>query len=130
MRYVEVKSEAQLEVQSLHRVRERLVAERTALINQLRSLMLERGITVPQGRCKLERHLPSENCAPKRRARGIQSPMLLRPKRLDLRLERGFDRPVRRLNSDHARPGIGDTASLADAFDLCTLLREFASAQD
>jgi transposase len=58
MRYVEVKSEAQLEVQSLHRVRERLVAERTALINQLRSLMLERGITVPQGRCKLERHLP------------------------------------------------------------------------
>ena len=34
MRYVEIKSEAQLEVQSLHRVRGRLVAERTALINQ------------------------------------------------------------------------------------------------
>jgi transposase len=33
MRYVEIKSEAQLEVQSLHRVRGRLVAERTALIN-------------------------------------------------------------------------------------------------
>jgi hypothetical protein len=33
-------------------------------------------------------------------------------------LERGFDRPVRRLNGDHARPGIGDTASLADALDL------------
>src|SRR2546430_12823280 len=58
MRYVEIKSEAQLEVQSLHRVRGRLVAERTALINQLRALMLERGIAVPQGRCKLERHLP------------------------------------------------------------------------
>jgi transposase len=58
MRYVGIKSEAQLEVQSLHRVRGRLVAERTALINQLRALMLERGITVPQGRCKLERHLP------------------------------------------------------------------------
>ena len=43
MRYVEIKSEAQLEVQSLHRVRGRLVAERTALINQLRALMLERG---------------------------------------------------------------------------------------
>jgi transposase len=56
MRYVGIKSEAQLEVQSLHRVRGRLVAERTALINQLRALMLERGI--PQGRCKLERHLP------------------------------------------------------------------------
>jgi transposase len=30
-------------------VRGRLVAERTALINQLRALMLERGIAVPQG---------------------------------------------------------------------------------
>src|SRR5258708_17732052 len=49
MRYVEIKSEAQLEVQSLHRVRGRLVAERTALINQLRALMLERGIAVAQG---------------------------------------------------------------------------------
>src|SRR5262249_61787566 len=47
------------------------------------------------------------------------------PKPLDLRLERGFDRPVRRLNGDHARPGIGDTASLADALDLRPLLREF-----
>jgi transposase len=48
MRYVGIKSEAQLEVQSLHRVRGRLVAERTALINQLRALLLERGITVPR----------------------------------------------------------------------------------
>src|SRR6266446_2769933 len=62
--------------------------------------------------------------------RPIQPPMVLWPKPLDLRLERGFDRPVRRLNGDHARPGIGDTASLADALDLRTLLREFASAQD
>ena len=43
---------------SWHRVRGRLVAERTALINQLRALMLERGITVPQGRRKFERYLP------------------------------------------------------------------------
>jgi len=62
--------------------------------------------------------------------RPIQPPMLLWPKPLDLRLERGFDRPIRRLYADHARPGIGDTASLADALDLRTLLREFASAQD
>ena len=54
---------------------------------------------------------------------------MLWSKPLDLRLERGFDRPVGRLNGDHARPGIGDTASLADALDLCTLHREFASAQ-
>src|SRR5262245_2482675 len=62
--------------------------------------------------------------------RPIQRPTLLWPKPLDLRLERGLDRPVRRLNGDHARPGIGDTASLADALNLRTLLREFASAQD
>jgi transposase len=58
MRFVEIKSEAQLEVQSLHRVCGRLVAERTAVINQLRALLLERGITVPQGRRKVERLLP------------------------------------------------------------------------
>ena len=59
----------------------------------------------------------------------IQPRILLWPKPLDLRLERGFDRPVRRLNGNHARPGIGDTASLADALDLRTLLGKFASAQ-
>src|SRR5918995_3035069 len=35
MRFVELKSEAQLDLQSLHRARDRLVGERTALINQL-----------------------------------------------------------------------------------------------
>src|SRR4029450_13717100 len=58
MRFVVLRSEVQLEVQSLHRVRGRLVAARTALINQLRALLLERGITAPQGRRKLERLLP------------------------------------------------------------------------
>jgi transposase len=54
MRFVELKSEAQLDMQSLHRARDRLVGERTALINQLRAFLLERGIVVPQGRRKLE----------------------------------------------------------------------------
>lgn len=57
MRFVELKSESQLDVQTLHRARDRLVGERTALINQLRAVLLERGITVPQGRRKLEQHL-------------------------------------------------------------------------
>src|SRR6201993_5602521 len=57
MRFVPLKSEAQLDVQTLHRARDRLVGERTALINQLRAVLLERGITVPQGRRKLEQHL-------------------------------------------------------------------------
>src|SRR6201997_5772011 len=57
MRFVELKSEEQLDMQTLHRARDRLVGERTALINQLRAVLLERGITIPQGRRKLEKHV-------------------------------------------------------------------------
>ena len=39
-----------IDVQALHRARERLVAERTALINQMRALLLERGVVLRQGR--------------------------------------------------------------------------------
>ena len=49
MRFVPVKSEAQSDVQALHRARARLIAERTALIDHLRALLLERGI------CKRDR---------------------------------------------------------------------------
>jgi transposase len=53
MRFVDLKSDEQLDMQSLHRVRDRLVGERTALVNQIRAVLLERGITIPQGRRKL-----------------------------------------------------------------------------
>ena len=49
MRFVPIKTDDQLDLQSLHRVRERWVVRRTAVINQIRGLLLERGITVPQG---------------------------------------------------------------------------------
>jgi transposase len=39
MRFVELKSEEQLDMQTLHRARDRLVSERTALINQLRAVL-------------------------------------------------------------------------------------------
>src|ERR1700748_1885297 len=57
MRFVDLKSQEQLDMQTLHRARDRLVGERTALINQIRAILLERGIVVPQGRGKLERDL-------------------------------------------------------------------------
>ena len=53
MRFVELKSEEQLDVQTLHRVRDRLVSERTSLTNQIRSLLLERGHIVAQGHARL-----------------------------------------------------------------------------
>src|SRR5438105_9095726 len=57
MRFVEMKTEAQLDMQTLHRSRDRLVGERTALINQLRAILMERGIVAPQGKRKLEQFL-------------------------------------------------------------------------
>ena len=53
MRFVALKSEEQLDMQSLHRARDRSVGEQTSLMNQLRAVLLERGIVVPQGRAKL-----------------------------------------------------------------------------
>jgi transposase len=57
MRFVDLKSQDQLDMQTLHRSRDRLVGERTALTNQLRAILLERGIVAPKGRRKLEEFL-------------------------------------------------------------------------
>jgi transposase len=54
MRFVPIKSDDQLDMQSLHRVRERWVTRRPAVMNQIRGLLLERGVTVPKGRLHLE----------------------------------------------------------------------------
>lgn len=54
MRFVDLKSEKQLDLQTLHRVRSRLVAERTSLINQARAILLERGVIFPAGRRNFE----------------------------------------------------------------------------
>jgi transposase len=48
-RFVPAKTNEQLDLQALHRVRSRLVSERTAVINQIRGFLLERGIIVRQG---------------------------------------------------------------------------------
>ena len=47
-RCVPAKTDEQLDLQALHRVRYRLVGQRTAIINQIRSFLLEHGITVRQ----------------------------------------------------------------------------------
>lgn len=49
MRFVTVKSTTQQDILSLHRVRERLVKNRTALANEIRGLLLEFGYIIPQG---------------------------------------------------------------------------------
>ena len=53
MRFVALKSEEQLDMQTLHRARDQAVRERTSLMDQLRAVLLERGVIVPQGRARL-----------------------------------------------------------------------------
>jgi transposase len=64
MRFVELKSQDQLDIQTLHRARERLVGERTALMNQVRAVLLERGIVVAKGKRKLAEALGALTDAP------------------------------------------------------------------
>jgi len=58
MRFVPLKTLEQLDLQAFHRVRERLVTRRTAVINQIRAFLLERGLVLRQGRAYLARVLP------------------------------------------------------------------------
>jgi transposase len=58
MKFVATKSADQLDLQALHRVRERLVGQRTGIINQIRAFLLERGIAVRQGLHSLRAELP------------------------------------------------------------------------
>jgi transposase len=59
MRFVPIKTDDQLDLQALHRVRDRLVHRRTALINQIRGFLLERGITFAKGPANLRQQMPS-----------------------------------------------------------------------
>src|SRR5437764_4865088 len=58
MRFVPIKTEDQLDLQALHRVRDRLVARRTSVINQIRAFLLERGISFRKGPPSLRRQMP------------------------------------------------------------------------
>ena len=58
MKFVATKTAEQLDLQALHRVRERLVSQRTGIINQIRAFLLERGIAVRQGQRFLRAELP------------------------------------------------------------------------
>jgi transposase len=117
MRFIELKSCEQLDVQSLHRVRDRLVGERTALLNQLRAVLMERGITIVQGRRKLEQALAvilaGEEVRLSQRVRGLLEDMMAEWRQLDRRIEAFDDEFAALAKTDEAArrlvsiPGIG-----------------------
>jgi len=92
MKFVATKTAEQLDLQALHRVRERLVSQRTGIVNQIRAFLLERGIAVRQGLRFLRIELPRILAAPPE----VLSPRMVHTiedlagdwRRLDERIER------------------------------------------
>lgn len=58
MRFVAIKSVEQLENQSIHRIRSQSIKNRTALVNQIRGLLLEQGIDIAAGRKNVLKSIP------------------------------------------------------------------------
>jgi transposase len=91
MKFVATKTADQLDLQALHRVRERLVSQRTGVVNQIRAFLLERGIAVRQGQRFLRAELPRILATPP----DVLSPRMVRVteelagdwRRLDERIE-------------------------------------------
>lgn len=59
MRAVPLRSIEQIDVQSMHRVRQRLLEQRNGMTNQIRGLLLDRGIAIPQGLYPLRTSVPT-----------------------------------------------------------------------
>ena len=140
MRFVELKTQEQLDIQTLHRVRSRLVAERRSLINQLRAILLERGTIFPAGRRKLELGidalLADEDTTLSPRLRQLVDELRAEWRELDTRVEAlngefvelaRNDAAARRLtsipgvgvlNATALIAAVGDASSFAKARDL------------
>jgi transposase len=107
MRFVDLKSEEQLDLQSLHRVRSRLVAARTTLMNQLRAILLERGILIAKGRRRLEQVLHELLADPDLAISGRMRQLVT-----DMRAEwAGLDRRIEALNGEFVERARTDAAA-------------------
>lgn len=105
MRFVALKSEDQLDHQTLHRLRDRLVAERTSLMNQIRSILIERGIAIAKGRRRLAAALDdalADGAALSARMVGLIGVMAGRLRELDARIAGFDDEFAARARSDEA----------------------------
>ena len=142
MKFVATKTADQLDLQALHRVRERLVGQRTGIINQIRAFLLERSIAVRRGIRFLRAELPRILAMPP----DVLSPRMVRIvedlardwRRLDERVE-GLSNEIEIIARQDAGcerlmsvPGIGPIISSAmvaaiGAGDVFTKGRDFAA---
>ena len=142
MKFVATKTADQLDLQALHRVRERLVSQRTGIINQIRAFLLERGIAVRKGQRFLRAELPRILATPP----DVLSPRMVRViedlagdwRRLDERIE-GLSSEIETVARQDAGcerlmsvPGIGPIISSAmvaaiGTGDAFTKGRDFAA---
>jgi transposase len=123
MRFVPIKTDDQLDLQALHRVRERLMTRRTALINQIRGFLLERGIVFAKSPSRLREAIPevlenaNENLTP--RLRNLIAMLWSEWKDLELQIVEMNDEVERIASSDDACrrlqqvPGIGPLVATA-----------------
>ena len=123
MRFVPIKTDDQLDLQALHRVRDRLMTRRTALINQIRAFLLERGIVFAKSPIRLREALPevlenvNENLTP--RMRNLVAMLWSEWKDLELQIAEINDEVERIASSDEACrrlrqiPGIGPLVATA-----------------
>ena len=139
MRFVEVKTADQVDAQALHRIRDRMIKNRTATINQMRGLCLEHGVALREGAGVFKIDLPkaiadeSNDLTPRmRRLLGELFEDLLALERRILELTREIeaiaqsDDRARRLQTIPGLGPIGATALLAAVGDA----RQFKRARD
>ena len=123
MRFVPIKTDDQLDLQALHRVRDRLIARRTSVINQLRAFLLERGLVFAKSPAKLRERMPEilenadEDLTP--RMRNLLAMLWNEWKDLELQIEEMNDEVERIASSDagcmrlRQIPGIGPLVATA-----------------
>jgi transposase len=123
MRFVPIKTDDQLDLQALHRVRDRLIARRTSVINQLRAFLLERGLVFARSPAKLRERMPEilenadEDLTP--RMRNLLAMLWNEWKDLELQIEEMNDEVERIASSDagcmrlRQIPGIGPLVATA-----------------
>ncbi len=142
MRFVAVKTVDQQDIQSIHRIRQRLVCSRTSLANEIRGLLGEYGIVIRQGIKVLIKELPHILAEPDNQLTSLTRDLIFELQNELIYLTdkvKDFDKRIQKIHDNHpvaqrltTIPGVGPitaTAILAKAADPSIFKngREFAA---